>query len=166
MDDSPSDKNNEKSKVIRSVYIIAVSMVRIQSASKVWPGCLMVDSYNNDNFRNKAAKAVIIITFTSMSSQSSNSVPGAWRTCFTEQKCTSQAHVNCSDTMEVTFCNLCEEDETLDHVLETKIKRRRKGNNILIMFLKNLCGTSQHYGNIISLVLLIAVLVPHLRRGN
>lgn len=44
LDDSPNDKNNEKGKVIRSICIIAVLMVKIQSASmtRVEPGCLMI----------------------------------------------------------------------------------------------------------------------------
>ena len=71
-------------------------------------------------------------------------------------------------TLVMTFYNLWwEGDGTLDSVLETKRKtRRREGNRMLIMFWKNAYGTCQHYRNLISLILIIALLVPQLRRGN
>ena len=44
LDDSLNDKNNEKGKATQSICVIAVLVVRIQSASmtKVQPGCLMI----------------------------------------------------------------------------------------------------------------------------
>ena len=46
LDDSPNDRNNERKKdrVIRSIRIIAVLMVRTQSTSvtKLQPGCLVI----------------------------------------------------------------------------------------------------------------------------
>ena len=90
---------------------------------------------------------------------------GPW---FTKQTLTSEAHLNCSYALVMTFYNLWWEGEgSLDSVLETKRKtRRREGNRVLIMFLKHAYGTCQHYRNMISLMLIIALLVPLLRRGN
>lgn len=127
----------KKARVIRSIHIIVVLMVRTQSTSvtKLLPGCLAIPAVMTPGEirLSEPLSSSCLPAYHPSHGFSARRQGGLW---FTKQTLTSEAHLNCNYTLVMTFYNLWwEGDGTLDSVLETKRKtRRREGNRMLIMF--------------------------------